>query len=316
MRPALAILSMFCVTSRCVADTFPHWDVHWMCADADAIIVGEQRDGDAVAVTKWIKGAADAAPATIVINDISKHSKTINAFWSRIGKQTTTALTTRHFVAFLERKEGIWRSMATIEDSGLCGSCGMIWIQDDRCYRYTQAMNPGPYDLYKAKDIKSEADLMRGIEVGLHDADAWSKALNIDDVALRAQALAAYTLKSTSPESPRSTYRYRARDPLRKLGPAAVPSLRAQLAKWRAGDSLDEVVLVLYDLGQDARSAVPDLVSLLKRPERANPYYVISALRTTGDSSNIDDIKPFLNHANEQVRNEATDAINSLTKKG
>jgi hypothetical protein len=87
------------------------------------------------------------------------------------------------------------------------------------------------------------------------------------------------------------------------------------LAKWREGDSLDEVVLVLYDLGQDAHTAVPDLVSLLKRPERANPYYVISALRTAGDSSNIDDIKRFLKHSNEHVRREATDAINALTKK-
>lgn len=316
MRLALALLSLFCATSSCVADIFPQWDVYWMCADADAVVVGEQIAGDNVAVTKWIKGAADAAPPTIVIADITKHSKSINAFWSRFAKQKATTLSTRHFVAFLERKDKTWRSMATIEDSGLCGSCGMIWIQDSRCYRYAQAMNPGPYDLYEAKDVKSEADLLRAIEVGLHDADAWSKALNTDDLALRAQALAAYTVNSTSPESPRSTYRYRARDPLRKLGSAAVPALRAQIAKWRAGDSLDEVVLVLYDLGHDARTAVPDLVSLLNSPERTNPYYVISALRTTGDSSNIEDIKPFLKHTNEQVRNEAADAINALTKKG
>lgn len=315
MRVVVALLSFFCATSPCVADTFPQWDVYWMCADADAVVVGEQLDGDKVTVTKWIKGGANDNPGSIIIADISKHSKSINSFWSGLAKKPPTTLTTRHFVAFLGNTNGTWRSMATIDESGLCGSCGMIWIQDGQCYRYAQAMNPGPYELYEAKDVKSEADLMRAIEVGLHDASAWSKALNTQDIALRAQAISAYTLNSTSPESPRSTYRYRARDPLRKLGQAAVPSLRAQLTKWRDGDSLDQVVLVLYDLGQDARTAAPDLVALLKHPERANPYYVISALRAIGDSSNIDDIKPFLKHSNEQVRKEATDAINALIKK-
>jgi hypothetical protein len=283
-----------------------------MCADADAIIIGDQLQGDTVSVTKWIKGAAAASPASIIVTDIAKLSKSLR---SRATGEPVKALTTHHFVAFLERKDGTWRSMATIEDSGLCGSCGMIWIQDSHCYRYIQAMNPGPYILAEARDAKTENELLRAIEVGLRDATAWSVALSVSDPVRRAQALAAYTLNSTSPESPRSTYRYRARDPLRKLGQAAVPALRVQLAKWREGDSLDEVVLVLYDLGQDAHTAVPDWVALLKCPERANPYYVISALRTAGDSSNIDDIKPFLKHSNKQVRTEATDAINALTKK-
>ncbi|MCB1230973.1 MAG: hypothetical protein KDN19_11930 [Verrucomicrobiae bacterium] len=315
MRVVLALLSLFCATSSCVADMFPHWDVYWMCADADAVVVGEQLDGDKVTVKKWIKGADSDAPATIFIAGISKHSKSINAFWSRLGKQKATTLSTRHFVAFLVHEDGTWKSMATIEESDLCGSCGMIWIQDGRCYRYAQAMNPGPYDLYEATDLKSEADLMRAIEVGLRDADVWSKALNADDLALRAQMLSAYALASTSPENPRDTYRYRTREPLRNLGAVAVPALRSQISKWQEGDSLDEVVLILYDLGPVAQSAVPDLVTLLRQPERANPYYVISALRTTGTSSKIPDIKPFLKDPNEQVRREATDAIKALAEK-
>ncbi len=101
MRISLALFSLFCATGSCVAGLFPQWDVYWMCADADAIVVGEQVDGDKVTVTKWIRGAANTAPATIVITDINKHSKSVNAFWSRIGKQATTTLTTRHFVPFL-----------------------------------------------------------------------------------------------------------------------------------------------------------------------------------------------------------------------
>ena len=288
-----------------------------MCADANAIVVGEQLDGDKVAVERWIKGAAAAAaaPETIVITDISKLSKSVTSDGSGSDLPKGTAFTTRRFVAFLEQKNGAWWSMATIEAHRQFGSIGMIWIQEERCYRYYQMVNPGPYYLYAARDFKSEADLMSAIEDGLHDADAWSKALNTQDLSLRAQALAAYTLNSTSPESPRSTYRHRAREPLGKLGKAAVPWLRAQLAKWRDGDSLDQVVLVVSDLGQKARIAVPDLVKLLKHPERVNPYYVIGALRTVGDSSNIDDIKPFMTHSSEQVRNEAADAIAALTTK-
>src|SRR4051794_19275079 len=104
MRHIIALLSLFCGANLCVADTFPQWSVYWMCADSDAIVAGEQIEGDNVTVTKWIKGAPNAAPATIVITGISKHSKSVNAYWSRIGQQAATALTTRHFVAFLERK--------------------------------------------------------------------------------------------------------------------------------------------------------------------------------------------------------------------
>jgi hypothetical protein len=104
------------------------------------------------------------------------------------------------------------------------------------------------------------------------------------------------------------------RESLRSLGKIAVPALRAQIRKWRQGDSLDEIVLTLYDLGQDAHESVPDLVMLLKQPERASLYYVLVAIETTGDSSNIDDIKPFLKHSDQQVRKEAEAAIAVLSK--
>lgn len=286
-----------------------------MCADADAIILGEQLQDDNAKVTKWIKGAPAYAPATIVVTDIHKLSKSLGAFWARAyKKQPVKTLTTRRFVAFLEHKDGGWQSMATIEDSGLCGSCGMVWIENSRCYRYLQAANPGPHDLYEAKDVKTEKELLDAIETGLRDDEAWQKALNNSDQILRAQALVHYALPSSSPEAPRHTHCFRVRELMRGFGMAAVPALRAQIRKWRQGDSLDEIVLTLSDLGQDAHEAVPDLVNLLKHPERANPYYVLTAIKTTGDSSNIDDIKSFLKHSNKQVREEAEVAITTLSK--
>jgi len=309
------LLFLFCFAGTSNADMFPFWDVHWMCADADAIILGEQLQDDNVKVNRWIKGEPASAPATIVVTDIQKLSKSLGAFWARAyKKQPSKILTTRRFLAFLEHKGGGWQSMATIEDSGLCGSCGMVWIEDGRCYRYLQAANPGPYDLFEAKDVKTENELLTAIETGLRDDEAWQKALNNSDPILRTQALVQFALLSSSPESPRNTHCFRVRELLRGLGQTAVPALRAQISKWRQGDSLDEVVLTLYDLGQDAREAVPDLIQLLKQPEKAHPYYVLSALRTIGDSSNIDDIKPFLKHSHDQVRKEAEAAIAALSK--
>jgi hypothetical protein len=309
------LLFLLCITRSSFAENFPDWDVYWMCADADAIILGEQLQDDRVKVTKWIKGVPDSEPATIVITDIHKLSKSLGARWERVyKKQPDKTLTSRRFVAFLEHKDKVWKSMVTIEDSGLCGSCGMVWIEKGRCYRYLQTDNPGPYELYEAKDTRTENELLEAIKTGLRDVEEWQKTLNISDPALRSQGLVQYALLSTSPEAPRETYRFRVREPLRSLGQIAVPALRAQIRKWCQGDSLDEVVLILNDLGQGAREAVPDLILLLKQPERAHPYYVLSALRTTGDSSNIDDIKPFLEHSDQQVRKEAETAIAALSK--
>lgn len=309
------LLFLLCFTQSSFAENFPDWDVYWMCANADAIILGEQLQDDSVKVTNWIKGAPVPAPSTIVITDIHKLSKSLGPRWIRVyKKQPDKILTSRRFVAFLEHNNKVWKSMTTIEDSGLCGSCGMIWIEKDRCYRYLQTDNPGPYELYEAKDTRTENELLEAIKTGLHDVEKWQKTLNISDPALRSQGLVQYALLSTSPEAPRETYRFRVREPLRSLGQIAVPALRDQISKWRQGDSLDQVVLTLYDLGQDAHESVPDLVMLLKHPERASPYYVLAAIKTTGDSSNIDDIKPFLKHSDQQVRKEAEAAIAALSK--
>jgi hypothetical protein len=122
MRYLLLFLLYF--TQSSFAENFPAWDVYWMCANADAIILGEQLQDDSVKVTKWIRGATASAPSTIVITDIHKLSKSLGAFWLRAyKKQPVKTLTTRRFVAFLEHNGGGWQSMDPLEDSGLCGSC-------------------------------------------------------------------------------------------------------------------------------------------------------------------------------------------------
>ena len=315
MRALLLCLITLVVSVRSVvADTFPHWDVYWMSADADAIVLGEQTNGDQIKVLKWLRAPMEAEMTQqhLDIKGLGKHSKKINAFWSKFKKTDSKLLTTRRFVAFLNRIDGSWESIATIDDSGLCGSCGLIWIQEGQCYRYSQVMNPGPYDLFEASDNKTEKDLMAAVKIGLKDAEGWHRVLAIKDKSARASALAEYAMASTSPENPRSTYRFRVREPLRSLGGTAVAALRSQIAKATPKDSLNEVVLILYDIGKDAKEAVPDLITLLNDDKRANPYYVLSAIRTTADARAIEAIRPFLKHENAQVREEAEKAIAAL----
>ena len=310
----LFLLAFLAASASALAETFPHWDVYWMSADAEAIVLGEQTDGDQIKVVKWLRNPkeAEVPQHKLTIKGLGKHSKKINAFWSKLKKTDSKSLTTRRFVAFLERVDGSWQSIATIDDSGICGSCGLIWIQDGRCYRYSQMMNPGPYDLFESKDNRAEEDLLAAINIGLKDAERWNQVLAMTDISAKASALAEYALTSTSAASPRSTYRYRVREPLRSLGKAAVPALQKHIAKAGPEDSLNELVLILYDIGKDANEAVPDLVALLNDDQRANPYYVLSALKTTADASVIPALRPFLEHANEQVREEAGKAIAAL----
>jgi hypothetical protein len=307
----LVVLLLFLTTGWCRGEFFPRWSVHYMCADADAIIIGDHLQDDTVKVTKWIRAVEDAPPDSIEIAEISKHSKTRQSPWYPAGSKPSLHVDSRHFIAFLQHREGRWQSLATIGD----GSCGVFWLQKGRCYWYEQGMNPGPYDLSEVSaGPKTEPDLLREIEVGMKEAAAWNKTLQIEDPSRRAEALVAYTMESTSPESsPRLTFRFRTREPLSKLGSAAVPALRNQIGKWRAGDSLNEVVLILYDLGQAARDSVPDLVALLKQPERAHPCSVIVALKTAGSPTVVNDIRPFLTHSDQWVRRDAAEAIDALT---
>ena len=138
----LCLITLVVSVRSVVADTFPHWDVYWMSADADAIVLGEQTNGDQIKVLKWLRAPMEAelTQQHLDIKGLGKHSKKINAFWSNFKKTDSKLLTTSRFIAFLERNDGSWGSIATIDDSGLCGSCGLIWIQEGQCYRYSQVI--------------------------------------------------------------------------------------------------------------------------------------------------------------------------------
>jgi hypothetical protein len=296
------------------ADTFPEWPVHFMSGRAEAIIVGEQTEGDLVQVKQWLLKPAAGAPDGIRVDKLAKHSKLINAFWSRIGGKEPKELRSKRFVAFLRHEEGRWYVEETLEDSGICGSCGLIWIEDGKCYRYHQVMNPGPYDLLDPAPGDTEAGLLKEIATGLADAAAWKEALAVEDPVRRAEGIVRYAMESSSPEKPNQSYRGSVREVLRTTGAAALPAIREQIAKWQPGDSVDELVLCLYDMGQVAHSEAPVLLALLKQPERAHGYYVISALGTVGDASVIPILEPYAKGGDENFRRAASEAIERLSK--
>jgi hypothetical protein len=296
------------------ADTFPDWPVHFMSGRVEAIIVGEQTEGDRVQVKQWLLKPAAGAPDSIAVEKLAKHSKAINAFWSRAGGTQPKELRSKRFVAFLHQEEGRWHAEATIEESGLCGSCGLIWIEDGKFYRYHQVMNPGPYDLLDPEAGDTEASLMKEIATGLADAAAWKEALAVEDPARRAEGIVRYAMESTSPEKPNQSYRGRVREVLGTMGVAALPAIRAQIARWQPGDSVNELVLCLYDMGPAARGEVPGLLVLLKQPERVHTGYVISALGTVGDASVVPVLEPYANGGDENLHKAAREAIKRLGK--
>ena len=77
----------------------------------------------------------------------------------------------------------------------------------------------------------------------------WERALAIENPEEQAIVLCSYLLRRTSPEGAYETYRKRVRALLPKLGEHAVAELMILLRRAKAGDRLDEAILILKDLG-------------------------------------------------------------------
>jgi HEAT repeat protein len=178
-------------------------------------------------------------------------------------------------------------------------------------------MNPGPYFLFSAKDSKDFQwrlpktldDLRADVKVGLANSREWRRSLSIENRAERAQALARYLLKSTSPKGDKGTYRWAVRQPLASLGKDAVPALVQVLRTAPAGAKLDPAVLILYDIGRPGAQAIPDLVALLGKPDRVFTGYVLSALGSTGDPRAIPYLEKYVGGTDERLDRDAREAL-------
>lgn len=298
----LSLLVLGIASVPALAELIPTSTVHEMCADAKAIVVGEQIGASQIRVEEWLLAPTEAKWKKDVLEvvTLSNHSRTI----SRLAGPKRS-LKTRRFVCFLTRKGVAWYPMQVVGT----GSSGLVWIEDNQCFRYRQEMSPGPLRLLPDEKLKNEKDLRAEIEKGMHDRRAWKRLEQIIHPEEKAIVLASYLLARTSPEGARDTYRRRVRRVLPQLGEDAVAELGHLLRTARPEDDLNQTVLVLYDLGRHARPLVPLLAPILEEPKKAHPVRVLEALGRIGDTRVAQDVIPFLKHEELPVKAEAAKAL-------
>jgi hypothetical protein len=304
------LVALTALAGGALAEEPPPRSVHAMCADVQAILLGERIGAARVKVVEWVLAPGVNPPQPgegFEIAGLDEHSSMVGQ--NRLGggeaKEGVRFLSSHRLVCFLERKGARWYPLGAAGE----GSAGLVWIEDGQCYRYVQGTNPGSYSLLRDPDCASEAALRQEIASGLADRRAWEEALQLHHPEEKAVVLASYLLARTSPEGDRGTYRSRVRQVLPKLGIAAVRELMELLRTAPPGERLDFAVLILNDLGQEAKPAIPLLLPLLQRPEQVHPVRVLEALGRIGDAAVAPAILPFLAHRELPVRAQAAGSL-------
>ena len=288
------------------AELLPTWSPHQMCAEADAIVVGERVGANRVAVREWILSSPGGRTAGSVINivGLDKHDRMIGTRPDGADREQGRRLKSQRLLCFLEEKSDGWRPMAATEQ----GSSGLIWIEQGKFYRYEQRNNPGPHVLLPSREHQTEEALRLAVGNGLADREEWERAQKIPHPQEKAIVFCSYLLERTSPEGAEGTYRSRVRRVLPKLGEQAVAELVVLLENAIPGDRLDDAVLILYDLGSAAKPAVPHLVALLQEPGSVHPVRLIEALGRIGDATVAQQLLPYLDRE-LRVRAEVAGAM-------
>lgn len=293
-------------------EELPVWPAHWMCGEAEAIMLGERVGANRVKVLEWLLPPTDGEGQSMEIDllGLDQHRRMVRTgrHQAPVKGSGRKALKSQRLLCFLDRKGGGWYSLAAVG----AGSSGLVWIEEGRCYRYEQAMNPGPLELVAYRACATEEDLRAEIRLGLADRQEWSEAQTIVHPQEQAIVLAAYLLARTSPEGDHATYRQRVRQVLPKLGHHAVEEILELLCSAQPDDRLGEAVLILHDMGPAARRAVPHLVALLEKPEQVHPIRIIEALGRIGDASVAPQLLPFLKNGALQIRAEVATAMASF----
>ena len=310
MKSASLLFSVLLTGGAVQAAEIPVWPAHWMCAEADGIVLGERIGPNRVKVLEWLLPPTDGEVPRkdLEIVGLDQHTRVVRPNPGPRNESPEKALKTRRLICFLERKGVAWYSMSALG----AGSSGLVWIEAGKCFRYEQIMNPGPLVLMAYHHYATEKLLRDEILRGIADRKAWEETLGIVHPEEKAIILSSYLLARTSPEDDRGTYRQRVRQVLPKLGRNAVGELIELLRTAQPGDQLGEAILVLNDLGTMARPAVPHLLPLLKQPGQVHPVRVLGALGRIGDASVAPQVLPFLGNKELEVRAEAAKTLASF----
>ena len=308
----LVAMAVAAVAGTGCGEELPVWPVHWMCAEAEGIVIGERIGATEVRVENWVLRPGGHLPdvgESMEIASLDDHSRVVQGALLGIGDgKDARILSTQRLVCFLERKGVAWYPLGTVGD----GSSGLVWIEKGTCFRYQQPINPGGYVLSRDPSCPSEAGLLEEIAKGMIDRRNWEAALQIRHPQEKAVFLASYLLQRTSPEGDRATYYHKVRQVLPELGIAAVQELMELLRCAQPDDQLDQAVLILNDIGPEAKQAVPLLLPLLDRPGSAHPVTVLEALGRIGDVNVAPRILRFLDHAELPVRAQTASALSAF----
>jgi hypothetical protein len=137
----------------------------------------------------------------------------------------------------------------------------------------------------------------------------FQRVLSITDPNGKAIRLSCYLFPGTAPKGYNGRYDSIIRRHLRELKEHAVPPILDILTKAEPRHKLNTLVLILYDIGEPAKPAVPYLRKMLEQKCRTSTYYILSALQTTGDPNAIASVRPFLTHKDLQVRAQAAETL-------
>jgi hypothetical protein len=314
------------------AERFSRHSVRAMCLMADAIVVGSIVEGDTVRVEKWIRPASSATPLpdTITISNLSNHLREPGR---HIGDTSPRKmdLPLRRFMAFLQKSGESWECLDTAADSSTrpgCGSSGMVWIFDEKCYAYSQTFSPGPYQLFPVEDlakwgvfnpyvdwiepVTTEALLLAEIDAGLKDVAAWNEVLAEPDPAKKASRLAAYYLPGTSPVGKRKTFLFGIEPHISELREYAVPALVKALQSSQPEDDLTALFWTLRRLPTNTEATIPALSKLLGNPLTPPPRYLIECLGYSQSPQILPALLPYLLSPYPHVRESAAGAIQNI----
>ena len=158
------------------------------------------------------------------------------------------------------------------------------------------------------EQLGKEPHLAKRVEDYLLYAD-FQRVLSIADPNEKAMRLSRYLSSTTAPTNYKRRYDFLVRKHLRELGECAVKPMVAILTEAGPHHMLNTLVLTLYDIGKEAKPAVPHLVRMLEQKGRTSTYYILAALQTTGDLTVVDSVRPFLADEDMQVRSQAAETL-------
>lgn len=309
-------------TTAVRADMLPEPDVDRMCIEVDLIIEGEHLGNNRVKILRVYKpsGLIHKKATHIDVADLQKHVR-VPGQLRQFQWLDATEIRTNKLVLFLtfRSKTKTWHSHYATDQEGQWGSAGLYWYDQQTCYGYQQIMNPGPYVLMPGSQTPRRSRVPESIQAmraeigsGLANLRRWQAVLAVKDPAEKARQMARFLLPHTAPPGYRGALRNELREELAKLGGHAVAALIEVINRARPDESLNDTVLILFDIERPARPAVPALCKLLQSPGETSRYYVLSAVRTAGDPAAIPHVRPLLKVKDDQVAVAAAKALGAL----